>query len=179
MISLKRNVKIAAMRPSNLDDISAVAGYSATRALQVWFGGRFLYVPVRSDPDHPLAMLVGEPALKALVREFGNEVLWIPGHDEERRYARNRDIAIRFSEGATPADIANEFTLTPRRAMQVRLELREKRWLQFAEGYQPRRKAPAPALPQLTAAGVETSLVAPGESGADAPAPAPLVGVCR
>jgi len=144
------------MRASNLDDISAVAGYTATRVIQTWFGGRFLYVPVRSDPDHPLACLIGESALKALVREYSNLVLWIPGPDEERRYARNRDIAVRFSEGATPAEIAGEFCLTPRRAMQVRLELREKRWLQFAEGYQPRRKSPAPAAPSLTAADVAT-----------------------
>ena len=49
---------------TTLDDIAAVVGYTSTREIAAWFAGKTLYVPKRAASDHPLAVLLGMPALR-------------------------------------------------------------------------------------------------------------------
>lgn len=123
------------MRPSDLDDVCSVIGYTATRKLEAWFVGRHVWVPRRIDPDHPFAMLLGEPAARALVREFPGEYIVVPAVDGEFRYMRAKHIAERFAAGFQAAEIAAETGLSTRRIEQIRLELVEWRWIEYAGGF--------------------------------------------
>ena len=131
------------MRPSDLDDVCSVVGYTATRVLAAWFGGTNVMVPRQALDEHPLSLLLGASAYRALVREFAGHVISVPKADDEWRYYRDRVIAERFADGATPAQIAIEMNLTPRRVEQLRTDLVERGWLRYASGYQgPARRGP-------------------------------------
>lgn len=122
-----------------LDDVASVIGFTAACALAAWYGGKNVYVPGRLDAPHPLANVIGEAPLRALVREFGGETLSLPRDPPFARYRRDRSIAERYAEGCAPAQVADEFDLTLRRAQQLRLELVERGWVAYAAG----RMAPA------------------------------------
>lgn len=119
---------------SVLDDLSPVVGFTATLALAAWWADRNLYVPATARADHPLARVIGLPALRALVVEYGGQTLAIPADVQALRFRRDRAICERFAEGWTPARVADEFELSLRRAEQLRSELLERGWLEFAEG---------------------------------------------
>lgn len=119
---------------SVLDDLSPVVGFTATLALAAWWADRNLYVPASARPDHPLASVIGLPALRALVAEFGGQTLAIPADVQALRFRRDRAICERFAEGWTPARVADEFELSPRRAEQLRVDLIARGWLDFAAG---------------------------------------------
>lgn len=119
---------------SVLDDLSPVVGFTATLALAAWWADRNLYVPASARPDHPLAAVIGLPALRALVAEFGGQTLAIPADVQALRFRRDRAICERFAEGWTPARVADEFELSPRRAEQLRADLIARGWLDFAAG---------------------------------------------
>lgn len=125
----------AATTSTVADDVCAEIGYTATCALLAWHGGRTLYVPQhldRAGRPHPLARVIGEPALRALVRAWGGETLRLPEPTLQARMVRDRLIAERFAEGVTPARVAAELGLTERRAQQLRAELAERGWLAYA-----------------------------------------------
>lgn len=126
------------MRPSDLDDICSVIGYTATRVLTAWFGGRFVAVPKNADPDHPLAVLLGFSAFRALVEAFGSQGLRIPTAGDEWRYYRDRVVAERISEGVTIEQIAAEVNLTVRRVQLLRTDLIERGWIAYASGDAPK-----------------------------------------
>lgn len=133
------------MRPSTIDDICSVVGYTATRKLQAWFGGRKIYVPAKADPSHKFALAIGLPAFRALVAEFSVEVLSIPPIEEEWRYHRNRDIAEKLADGVELAQIAATHNLSIRRVEQIRREVIEDSWLEYAVGF--RGKSPRDGPP--------------------------------
>ena len=128
---------------SILDDVSSVIGFTATSVLCAWYGGCQLYVPAKAGPDHPLVDLIGEAALRALVREFGSEHLKIPGDRSTTRYRRDRSISERFAEGWTPTRVADEFGLSLRRVEQLRAELTDWGWVAYAAGRRTRRPTAA------------------------------------
>lgn len=128
------------MLNSIYDDLAASVGYTATVKLRTWYAGSRLYVPQRATEGHTLARLIGFPALRALVRDFGaDQNLWLP-LGEEDRYVRNRDVARRFAAGDTVAQVANRFGLSERRVEQLRADLVGDGTLALAAG-RPRRQA--------------------------------------
>ena len=129
---------------SLLDDLSSVIGFTATNVIAAWYGGRTLYVPAKAGPDHPMCRLIGESALRALVREFGAEILRIPGDHVALRMRRDRIACERFAEGWTPARVADELGIGLRRAQQLRVELDACGWLAYAVGRLPAPVASAP-----------------------------------
>lgn len=132
------------MHPATiLDDLASVIGYTATCALSAWYGGKTLYVPAKAGPDHPMSRLIGESALRALVREFGSEILKIPGDHVAIRMRRDRIACERFAEGWIPSRVADDLGIGLRRAQQLRIELEACGWLAYAVG----RLPPAPATP--------------------------------
>lgn len=122
----------ALMEASNLDDVCACVGYTATRRLAAWYAGRNLYVPARAHADHPLAVLIGMPALRALVEQYRGEQLTIPPASEDDRFRRDRRIAIALVAGQTCAEIAADLDLTTRRVEQIRGDLIASRLLEYA-----------------------------------------------
>ncbi len=125
------------MNTSDLDDIAPVIGYRATRIIAVWFGGSHLWVPTKATPGHRLGVLLGMPALRALVRAFGGKRLRVPTGSDERRYARNRQIALLIARGMPLTRIATRMGMTLRRVEQIRAELVREGWLQYAQGFAP------------------------------------------
>lgn len=128
------------MRVTTLDDLSAVIGYTATRIVAAWFPGRQLYVPARAYPEHPLALLIGFPALRALVEEYAVETFWIPWQEEDDRFRRDRRIAEMLVAGSTPGEIGEAVGLSARRVEQIRRDLMQRRWLEWAEAAGPGRR---------------------------------------
>jgi len=108
---------------TNIDDVCAVIGYAATRKLVAWYAGMRLYVPLRDRPDHPLRVLLGLPAYNALVREWSGQHLRLPTVDEDRRLARDREIAGLLHQGVADAEIAERFSVTAERVGQIRRAL--------------------------------------------------------
>lgn len=139
------------MENSVLDDVCAVVGYTATRIIVAWYGGRSLYVPASVVDKHPLATLIGLPALRALSREFGGgAALQIPSRALEDRYQCHQRIAAMLAAGATNAEVAETVGLTLRRVQQLRVELAGLGWIREAEAFARRRGRPtAAAAPRL------------------------------
>lgn len=121
------------MKATVIDDVCAEIGYVATCALLAWYGGRILRVPVQPE-NHPLIRVIGAPALRALVRAWPGETMYIPRGDLCARMARDRQATERFAEGWTPARVGADFGLTPRRAQQLRVDLVDRGWLSHSEG---------------------------------------------
>lgn len=120
------------MEESNLDDIAGVIGYTATRQLAAWFSGRSIYVPRSARSDHPLARLIGLPALRSLVGEFACLQLAIPTEAEDDRWRRDRRIATLLVAGQDARSVAEEVGLTVRRVEQIRADLVDRGLLQYA-----------------------------------------------
>jgi Homeodomain-like domain len=120
---------------SDLDDIAPSVGYRATRIIATWFGGRHLWVPKEAAATHPLAVLIGMPALRALVRDFGGKRLRVPTEGDDRRFSRNRQIAVHLAAGWSVERIGEAMGLTPRRVEQIRVELVRNGWLNYAHGF--------------------------------------------
>lgn len=123
-------------RPSSLEDVCPVIGYRATRILVAWFAGKQLYVPENFRPKHPLAVLLGDSAARALIEAFPRSLISIPSRTQDEVYARHRTIAEQLARGVSVVDVAEQCDLTVRRVQQIRLELVRQRWLEFAAGYQ-------------------------------------------
>ncbi len=123
------------MRETTLDDIASVIGYTATRELRAWYAGRTVYVPQRVAADHPLAVLLGLPTLRALVGAYAGEGLKVPTDADDQRAVRDRRIAEMLAAGARVAEIAVAVDLSERRVLQVRDELVLRGWITYAEGY--------------------------------------------
>lgn len=135
------------VQASNLDDLAPVVGYTAARILAAWYAGRSLYVPALAREDHPLALLIGLPALRALCREYSGLQISIPSELEDDRFRRDRRIALLLLAGQTCAEVAEEMGLTRRRVEQIRADLIERRWLEYASAGRRhvRVREPAPA----------------------------------
>lgn len=163
------------MQASCLDDVTPVIGYRATRMLAAWFAGQRLSVPVRYVEGHPLAKLIGAAALRALVREFPGERLCIPSERADGAMFTMRRVAERLAWGWSPERIAEDLGLSSRRVTQLRVELVELGWLEYAQGFQAakaqaRRDAGAATPPKIlgTSEGFDDS---PSPGGEDTAAP--------
>lgn len=120
------------LQPTTLDDICAAVGYTATRTLLAWYSGKRIYVPGSADRQHPLSRLIGTQALKALVDEFGGEFIRIPHDTRDRNLWRNRSIADDLCRGVPLHDLALKHQLTLRRIEQLRNDLVEWGWIEWA-----------------------------------------------
>ena len=106
-----------------LEDIGAEMGFTATSVLAAWFGGQWLYVPQKADPNHPVAKLVGISAYKKLVENWGGTSIKIPTGSGEEIARRDRTIAEMLHNGMGSKAIAEQTGLTERRVQQIRLQL--------------------------------------------------------
>jgi hypothetical protein len=120
------------MLNSNLDDVCAIVGYTATRKLAAWFHGRNLYVPSNPRPDHPVERLIGESAFRQLVKEFGGKQIWVPTPAEDHRYFVERVMSEQMAQGMTDEQLVEAHGLTPERVRQLRAELVDKGWVRYA-----------------------------------------------
>lgn len=140
------------MRKSDLDDVCPSIGYAATRMLQEWYAGRSLYVPLHATEGHPLALVIGEPALRALCRDWAGGILRVPSRFQAGVYQRERVVAEMLAQGRTLSEVATEVGCTVRRVQQLQYVLKARGWLEFAEFRTPggrARKDSVRAAPEL------------------------------
>lgn len=115
------------MRNTTLDDLAAIVGFSATVRFSMWFGARGnkynTYIPNQVNEGHVISKLIGVPAMRRLVDEFGGEHLSVPSLHGAFIEGRNALIRDRLLAGIGTKIIAEETGLTERRVQQIRREL--------------------------------------------------------
>lgn len=118
---------------STLDAVCTAIGYSSTRILQAWYAGRNLYVPRMATEEHPLSTLISYAKLRLLVARFGGVCLWVPTPAEDYRYFVERQMAEQIAHGATDAELMERHGLGDERVRQLRYELIESGWVEYAK----------------------------------------------
>jgi hypothetical protein len=111
---------------TNLDDVCHLVGFSATIRLIEWHGGGHIYVPDQATPDHPLAKLMGESALRALCDEFGGQMVWVPADVAGQHRAaldQKKQVARRYLKGEGSDTIAQALDISRRQVQRIRREL--------------------------------------------------------
>lgn len=112
------------IRNTTLDDISAVIGFTATLRLSAWFGdANSLYVPEKITPNCVLAKLIGEPAAKAMTKEWGGINLAIPRLRSFEEDHRKQFIARMLERGFGTREISTHLRMSERRVQQIMREL--------------------------------------------------------
>lgn len=124
---------------TTLDDLSAIIGFSATIRLSMWFGSRKnnLYVPKVATEDHVITTIIGMPAMRRLVNEFGGQHLCVPGMRGAFVEGRKSLIRDRLLSGVGTKEIAAETGLSERRVMQLRREFEQMGLLPLIIGEKP------------------------------------------
>jgi hypothetical protein len=108
-----------------IDDVAAIIGFSATVRLIQWHGGSNVYVPGTATPDHPLAALMGEPALRALVDEFGDQTVWVPNDVARADIEVKKSVAKLVLKGRGSLEISTELGISQRQVQRIRRELED------------------------------------------------------
>ncbi|MFN7817843.1 MAG: Mor transcription activator family protein [Burkholderiales bacterium] len=108
-----------------VEDIGAVIGYTACSALVDWFGGGYLRIPNSIEVKHPVCRVIGEPAFKRLIAEFGGTKLWIPLDYQREQDRRDRMIAVMFHLGLGSKQIASLVSMSERHVQLVRQRVEE------------------------------------------------------
>ena len=133
-IAFQRSARHTVAMSVVLEDLCTIVGYSATRTVAVWFAGKRLYVPRQAYPEHPLRQLLGNAPFEALVAAAADTWFEIPTGVRDAHAARDRQIAERLAQGATPLQVADEVGLKRRRLEVIRQRLAESGWLAYASG---------------------------------------------
>ncbi|MFZ6767783.1 hypothetical protein ACO0LM_11935 [Undibacterium sp. Di26W] len=105
------------------EDISASIGYTATTALIDWRGGTSLYVPRTATEDHNIAKLIGMPAFRRLVADFGETMISLPLDYRRTRIQRDRLIGALIGKGTGVDEIARIAGLGHKQVTLIRREL--------------------------------------------------------
>ena len=111
---IKREQVEVSSLPPQMRRLIALLGFEATVKLLRARGGRRVWVPNTASADRVLAPVIGLRALKTLVAHYGGEMIELPGSDKILIQARNRMLLARRAEGASYADLAEEFGLSRR-----------------------------------------------------------------
>ena len=111
---------------TNLEDIAAVIGFSATLKLVAWFGGGStrVYVPAVAEDGQLLPRLIGMAAAKQLSKAWPREHIHVPTMHNYGVELRNRHIARMTQEGCSVRDIAAQLQISERRVYQIADDLR-------------------------------------------------------
>lgn len=110
-----------------VEDLGAEIGYTATASLVDWFGGGNLYVPPEVTKDHPICLVIGEPAFKRLVSWMDGQAstsrdraIWIPMGYQREQDRRDRMIAVLFAQGLGSKQVASIAGMSERHVQAVR-----------------------------------------------------------
>ena len=110
---------------SILDDIAQVIGYTATCALVDLLGHnkRNLFVPLHVTEDHYLAKIIGMPAFRALVKQYGGQLLNIPEGRWRDVDRLSRKVVMMYLAGKKTQEICERTGLKPRRVRYIYVQL--------------------------------------------------------
>ena len=132
------------LQNTTLDDVSAVIGFSATLRLAAWYGGRTqnLYVPQEAVEGQVLVLLLGMDNAQRLSREWGGQMLAIPGIEAYEDMQRKRHVGRMFEKGFGTREIASQMRLSERRVQQICRELEVAGLIPVQGPKMPRKNAP-------------------------------------
>lgn len=109
------------MLPPLLQHFVRLAGLHATMTLVRRWGGRRIYIPTldRITPEHPMAVLIGVDALRALAAEFGGqEHFQLPRATRAMKAIRNAEI-YRESSDKSARELAADYDLTESQIVRI------------------------------------------------------------
>ncbi|PAS92236.1 MAG: hypothetical protein CGU28_16890 [Candidatus Dactylopiibacterium carminicum] len=113
-------------KPNGLaEDLGAILGFEATSRLLAVYGGGTLYIPNEASEKHPIAAVIGLPAMRHLCEEFGGQILRVPEHDEFRRLRLVRSVARLLSLGLSYSAVADSLGVAPRQVQRYRQQAEE------------------------------------------------------
>ncbi|GIX12034.1 hypothetical protein [Elioraea sp.] len=110
--------------PALLREVAERCGEAAALRLAEAWGGRYLHVPRRVSPDHPVARDVGLDVLAYLVEAYGDLGRIVVPLGPAARGARGEQIAPLVEVGATANEIAARTGLHVRDVHRWRRRLR-------------------------------------------------------
>lgn len=103
-----------------IQEIQQLLGEAATAKLvEKYGGGMAVYIPLKVNPNHPLAELLGLEAAQFLGDEFGGLSIEIPRNVALEREQRNRLIAADWAAGMRQGEIALKHKLTVRHIRNI------------------------------------------------------------
>jgi len=106
--------------PESVAELVGVVGVTAALAIVEERGGVRMYTPVKADPDHWLAKLIGMVALERLVEYYQGEEIELPRCVEAMRAAKDMVIVAEHEAGASNADLARRYGYTERGIKKLR-----------------------------------------------------------
>jgi len=105
--------------PGILRDLVDLIGLAGTMKLVEHYGGVRLYVPVKYDPGHPIAKLLGGESFLKLIDAYGGEEHFdIPKADRAMIALRNRRIREDYSV-MSQRQLALKYGLTERQIRNI------------------------------------------------------------
>ena len=110
---------------SILDDLASVIGYTATCSLVDLLGSnkRNLCVPTEATDSHFLAKIIGMPAFRALVSNYGGQLIPIPEGRWRDVDRMSRKVVMLYLAGKKTPEIATLTGLSERRVERIYKEL--------------------------------------------------------
>ena len=105
-----------------LEDISAVIGFTATTRLVAMFGPGKILIPVEPHSDHVITQSIGEPAMRALVNEWGGQIIELCMNADFHHARLLRAVASMFKAGMSAKDVAGIVGLKERHVRRLRGE---------------------------------------------------------
>jgi hypothetical protein len=113
-----------------IEDLAAEIGYTAASSLVDWFGGGNLWIPTEADQEHPIAKVIGMPAMRRLVKLYEGKVenerlLWLPLGYQREIDRRDRMIAVLLSMGLGSKQVGSIASMSESHVRQVRTRVEE------------------------------------------------------
>jgi hypothetical protein len=110
--------------PDSIQEMVNVVGLPATLKIVEERGGITLCVPTKVKADNWLTKLIGENAMKSLVKYYSGEEIEIPLCQAAIKAAQDEEIYQNIQKGISQAKLAREFGYTERgiRKLKKRME---------------------------------------------------------
>lgn len=111
-------IDVAAL-PPQMRRLIELLGFHVTLKLLKARGGRRIWIPKTTDGDRVLAQVIGHSGLETLVEHYAGEMLELPSDDKLVMQIRNRLMVARRGAGASYSELAEEFDVSRRWAIEV------------------------------------------------------------
>lgn len=111
--------------PASIKELIDVIGVPASISIVEERGGVRLCVPKKANPEHWLNKLIGEESFKALVDYYQGEEIEIPRCVEALRGYKEQQILHASRQGASNAQLAQQFGYTERGIRKLRARLND------------------------------------------------------
>jgi hypothetical protein len=95
-----------------IEDFCAVAGFTATKRLMMYFGGCVVHIPSNPLSKTLVAKILGPVVIRLLADEFGDQAFRVPVWDQSSPENLEGVVYRLLKKGSTPQDISNSLKLS-------------------------------------------------------------------